>query len=392
MVDEAHALGIKVIQDQVANHSGPYHPWVADSPTPTWYNGTQAKHLANTWQTWTLQDPYATPQMQKATLQGWFIDILPDLNQDDPEVARYIIQNTLWWVGVSGIDAIRQDTLPYVHRRFWREWMAAIKKEYPALTVVGELFDGDPALVSFYQGGAPRFDGIDSGVDTVFDFPLYFRIRDAFVKGASLREVAMMLARDHLYPDAGSLVTFLGLHDVPRFMNEPGATAASLRNAFTFLLTARGTPLVYYGDEIGLPGGGDPDNRRDFPGGWPGDTRDAFQAAGRSPEEEAVFAHVRRLLHLRRDLKALRRGRSVNLHIADRAWAYARTHEGQVAVIALNTDAAPVTIDTPTAPIGLADGTRLEDRLEGLPVTVEGGQLRLTLPATSSAVLTVAVP
>ena len=153
LVDAAHAQGIKVIQDQVANHTGPYHPWVQDSPTPTWYYGTQQKHLANTWQTWTLQDPHATPQLQKATLEGWFIDILPDLNQDDPEVARYEIQNTLWWVGVSGLDGIRQDTLPYVHRRFWREWMAAIKKEYPKLTVVGELLDGDPALVSFFQGG-----------------------------------------------------------------------------------------------------------------------------------------------------------------------------------------------------------------------------------------------
>ena len=153
MVDRAHALGIKVIQDQVANHSGPYHPWVKDSPTPTWYYGTQEKHLANTWQTWTLQDPYSTPETRKSTLEGWFIDILPDLDQDDPEVARYTIQNTLWWVGVSGLDGIRQDTLPYVQRRFWKDWMAAIKKEYPDLRVVGELFDGDPALVSFFQGG-----------------------------------------------------------------------------------------------------------------------------------------------------------------------------------------------------------------------------------------------
>ena len=107
---------MKVVQDQVANHSGPYHPWVHDAPTPTWYYGTRDDHLANTWQTWTLQDPQATPQMQKATLEGWFLDILPDLNQDDPEVARYIIQNTLWWVGIAGLDGIRQDTLPYVHR------------------------------------------------------------------------------------------------------------------------------------------------------------------------------------------------------------------------------------------------------------------------------------
>jgi glycosidase len=387
MVDAAHAHGIKVVQDQVANHSGPYHPWVQDPPTPTWYYGTEAKHLANTWQTWTLQDPHATPQMQEATLEGWFIDILPDLNQDDPEVARYTIQNTLWWVGVSGIDGIRQDTLPYVHRRFWRDWTSAIRKEHPRLTVVGELFDGDPALVSFYEGGRERFDGVDSGIDTLFDFPLYFEVRDSFAKGESLREVAKMLARDHLYRRPGSLVTFLGLHDVPRFMSEPGASVAALRNAFTFLLTARGTPLVYYGDEIAMPGGGDPDNRRDFPGGWPGDARSGFDRASRTADEESVHAHVRALLRLRQETKALRRGRTVNLHVADGSWAYARALDGQVAVVAINTDAAPATLDLPAAPAGLGDGAPLADRLSsGARADVSDGRLRLVVPARTSAV------
>jgi glycosidase len=387
MVDAAHALGIKVIQDQVANHSGPYHPWVVDSPTPTWYYGTREEHLANTWQTWTLQDPHGTPQMQKATLEGWFLDILPDLDQDDPEVARYIVQNTLWWVGVSGLDGIRQDTLPYVHRRFWRVWTAAIKKEYPRLRVVGELFDADPALVSFYQGGVRRFDGIDSGIDTLFDFPTYFEIRDAFAKGEPLRELAKMLARDHLYPDPSPLVTFLGLHDVPRFMSEPGATVASLKSAFTFLATARGTPLVYYGDEIALRGGPDPDNRRDFPGGFPGDAQDAFSASGRTPEQEEVHAHVRALLRLRQGTLALRRGSSVNLHVADSAWAYARVLDGQAAVVGINTADTAVTLDLEAAPAGLADGARLRDRVGGLgEAVVRGGRLRLTLPPASSGV------
>jgi glycosidase len=389
LVDAAHAHGIKIVQDQVANHSGPYHPWVGDPPTPAWYHGTQDGHLANTWQTWTLQDPVATPQMQKATLEGWFLDILPDLNQDDPEVARYIIQNTLWWVAVSGLDGIRQDTLPYVHRRFWREWMAAIKAEFPDLRVVGELFDGDPALVSFFQTGVPRFDGIDSGIDTVFDFPLYFKIRDAFAGDGTLLEVAKLVARDHLYPDASVLVTFLGLHDVPRFMNEPGASTSSLRTAYTLLTTVRGTPLVYYGDEIAMPGGGDPDNRRDFPGGWPDDPRNAFEAAGRNAQEEEVFSHLRRLLHLRRDLAPLRRGGMLNLFAAEEAWVYARVLAGEVAVVALNADAAPVTVDAPVAPIGLTDGVVLEDRLgSDVDLVVEGGRLRVTLPAMFSAVFT----
>ncbi|MEP7345858.1 MAG: alpha-amylase family glycosyl hydrolase, partial [Gemmatimonadaceae bacterium] len=135
LVDDAHALGIKIILDMVANHTGPYHPWVTDAPTPTWFHGTQANHPANTWQTWTLADPYAAPATRRSTLDGWFIDILPDLNQDDPEVARYIIQNTLWWVGMTGLDGIRQDTWPYVPRAFWRDWMTAIRHEYPKVRV-----------------------------------------------------------------------------------------------------------------------------------------------------------------------------------------------------------------------------------------------------------------
>jgi neopullulanase len=388
LVEEAHGRGLKVIQDQVANHSGPYHPWVKDSPTPTWYNGTEADHLANTWQTWTLMDPHAVPAAQKATLEGWFIDILPDFNQDDEEVARYHVQNTLWWVGVTGLDGIRQDTLPYVPRRFWREWMAAIKREYPRLKVVGELFDRDPAMIAFFEGGAARFDGVDSGIDTLFDFPLYFEIREAFGQGKPLRNVANMLARDHLYRDPSSFVTFLGLHDVARFMNEPGATLSGLELAFTFLLTARGTPLVYYGDEIAMPGGGDPDNRRDFPGGFPGDSRNAFVASGRTADEQAVFEHVRKLTGLRAAIPALRRGRTLDLVVNEQSWAYARVHEGSLVLVVLNNGGTPATLDVPVAAAGLTDAAAVVDRLGALgKATVQGGRLSLTLPARTGAIL-----
>jgi glycosidase len=387
LVDAAHALGLKVIQDQVANHSGPYHPWVADPPTPTWFNGTAGSHRANTWQTWTLADPHATPATRGATLAGWFIDILPDLNQDDPESAAYIVQNSLWWVGVAGFDGIRQDTLPYVPRRFWSQWMAALKKEYPALRVVGELFDGDPALVSFFQGGQARFDGVDTGIDTLFDFPLFFPLRRAFAEGRPIREVAMALGRDHLYLRPHELVTFLGLHDVARFMNEPGATREGLQLAFTFLMTTRGTPLVYYGDEIGLPGGNDPDNRRDFPGGWPGDARDAFTPAGRTADEEALFQHVRRLARLRGLLEPLRRGGLVHLLAEEQTYAFARTGAGGPVVVVFNNGTAPAALAFEAAPAGLAPGALLQDRLGRLPaVEVREGRFQVSLPPRSAGI------
>jgi len=343
LVDDAHRLGVKIILDMVANHTGPYHPWVNDSPTPTWFHGTAAKHLANTWQVWTLADPYSTPAMREATLDGWFIDILPDLNQSDPEVARYINQNTLWWAGVSGIDGIRQDTWPYVPRAFWRDWMTAIKREYPAMTVVGEVFDGDPSLVSFFQGGRRGWDGIDTRVDALFDFPLLFPLRRAFAEGKSLREVAQMLSRDHLYPNASALMPFLGNHDVGRFMNEPGATIDGLKLAYTFLLTVRGTPLLYYGDEIAMPGGGDPDNRRDFPGGWRSDPRNAFEASGRTESQQAVWAHVQRLLKLRAERSDLRTARMEHLQAGEQSFVYRRGRT----VVALNNDTTAVTIRLP---------------------------------------------
>jgi len=387
LVDAAHRRGLKVIQDQVANHTGPYHPWVADPPTPTWFHGSAERHLDETWQTWTVADPHAPPELRASTLDGWFVNILPDLNQDDPEVARYLIQNALWWVGATGLDGIRQDTLPYVPRTFWRDWSAALHREYPRLRIVGEMWDGDPGLVSFFQGGAPRFDGVDSGIDTLFDFPLFYPVRRAFAEGKALKEVATMLAHDQLYRDATRLVTFAGNHDTPRFMNESGATPDGLRLAFTFLLTARGLPMIYAGDEIGMPGGGDPDNRRDFPGGWTGDARNAFDPAGRTPEEQAVFARVRTLAHLRAELPALRRGRHVSLAVGDQTYAYARAAEGSVAVVAINNGTAPAELEVPAGPAGLTDGRTLVDRLgAAVPVTVEGDRLRITLPARSASI------
>lgn len=387
MVDRAHSMGIKVIQDQVANHTGPYHPWVKDSPTPTWYNGTEANHINETWQTWTLQDPRATHQIQRETLEGWFLNILPDLNQNDEETARYIIQNTLWWIGATGIDAIRQDTLPYVHRRFWRDWTAAIKREYPRVNVVGELYDGDPALVSFFQSGQARFDGVDSGIDSVFDFPVFFTVRRAFAEGKSVREVAMMVARDHLYPNPDALVVFLGNHDMLRFMNEKGATTEGLKLAQTFIMTMRGTPQIYYGDEIAIPGGGDPDNRRDFPGGFPGDSRNAFTREGRTPAEQSVFEHLRKLIRVRKELEPLRRGALLNLFASEQQYAYGRVTDRESVIVVINNDTKDATVEFEVANAGMADGAMLSDRL-GLAgdVRVESGRIRVKLPARSSAI------
>jgi glycosidase len=389
LVDRAHALGMKVIQDQVANHTGPYHPWAQDQPTPTWFNGTVRSHISNNWQKWTTMNPHAAYQTQRSNLEGWFIDILPDFNQSDEEVRRYLIQNTLWWLGMVGFDAIRMDTLPHVPRDFWRDWTAALNREYPRVNVLGELYDGNPALLAYFQKGRAGHDGIDTGIHTLYDFALFYAIRDSFAKGGSVRRLAEVLAHDWLYPNPRVLVPFLGVHDMPRFMNEQGATIEGLRLAHTFVMTMRGTPLLYYGDELAMEGGADPDNRRDFPGGFPNDRRNAFTREGRTPAENSVLDNLRRLARLRAELPALRHGSTLHLHDAEQQSVFARVHGAQTVLVAFNNDTKPATFTFNVSDSTLADGARLADRLETIrgETRVERGAMTVTLPARSAAVL-----
>jgi hypothetical protein len=247
--------------------------------------------------------------------------------------------------------------------------------------------DGDPAMTSFFQGGKPRFDGVDSGVDSVFDFPLLYPLRRAFAEGKPLRETAAMLSHDYLYQDPSLLVTFVGNHDMPRFMNEPGAGLEGLKLALTFIMTTRGVPMIYSGDELAMPGGADPDNRRDFPGGWPGDPHNAFEASGRSPDQEAVFARVVKLAHLRHELEPLRRGKLVDLFVSDQVYAYARLTDLQSVVVIINNAVDRATVEFDAVPARLLNGTTLTDRLGGgPPLQVYNGRLSATLPGRTASI------
>ncbi len=391
LIDKAHALGLKVIQDQVANHTGPYHDWANDPPTATWWNGTVENHISNNWQKWTAMNPRATRQTQKRNIDGWFIDILPDFNQDDPEVEKYLIQNSIWWLEMNGFDAIRMDTLPHVPRTFWQKWGGAIKREYPNVNILGELYDSDAALISYFQTGRRGHDGIDTNIDTLYDFALFYPIRNAFAQGKNIREISQMFAKDWLYPNPNVLTTFLGVHDMPRFMNEEGATVAGLKLAQTLIMTSRGTPLLYYGDELAMRGGGDPDNRRDFPGGFPGDTRNAFINAGRTPEENDVWNHLAKLGALRKDLVALRNGASFDLLDEAQQMAYARVSNNQTVIVVFNNDTKPVNVQFDVSMLkSLGSNNVLIDRLRKIPdVKIENGNVNFSMPARTAGIFTV---
>jgi len=320
-------------------------------------------------------------------MEGWFLDFLPDLNQKDPEVSRYLIQNTLWWIGTTGLDGIRMDTWQYVPNSFWRDWNAALKREFPSFKVVGEVKDGDAVHASFFQGGRVRFDGVDSGLDSLLDFPLFYPVRHAFAEGHHLDQIPKTLAKDYLYNNPEILVTLLGGHDDGRFMSEKGATLAGLKLANAFLLTTRGVPQLYYGDEIAMTGPDEPTTRGDFPGGFPGDKRNAFSSTGRTQEEEELFQYVRTLTRLHSELEPMQRGALINLYVAEQQYAYARKTKTAAVVVVINNDSKTVAVEFDASPAFPADNVSLVDRLGAIKdAKVSGGRMKVKLPERSASI------
>ena len=259
LVEAAHKQHMKVLFDIVPNHVGPLNPWVKDPPMADWFHGTAESHLSTFSQLKSdfygqpgkrdnsdlleaLVDPHTPPQMRKNMTDGWFWGILPDMNTENPVVADYLIQNAIWWAEASGLDGYRIDTFAYVPREFWAQWHEALRRIYPRLSTVGEVFHPDPTVTSFFAGGRKGWDGIDTQLTTLFDFPLYYAMRDVLLSGAPAGRMANILRQDSLYPHPEYLVPFFGNHDTPRFAGAASATPEKLKLAFGLALTVRGIP------------------------------------------------------------------------------------------------------------------------------------------------------
>jgi neopullulanase len=359
LVEKAHRLGLKVIQDQVANHVGIQHVWSTDAPLDNWFHGTPAKHPHNPFRGDLLLSPNAAPSERRPTLDGWFNDLLPDMNQEEPEVARYEIQNALWWIGTTGLDGIRQDTIQYMPRFFIRDLSNALHRQYPKMWMVGEVFDRDPAHTAFFMGGRTGWDGIDTELDSVFDFALWQASLDVFGGKKPARHLRDTLKYDAGYPDAARLTTMLNNHDVKRTVSAEGMSLEGAMLHTAFLLSVRGIPQLYYGDEIAMEGGEDPDNRRDFPGGFPGDTRNAFGKAGRSLNELRMYEWTRGWIALRREHPAIRHGHTIDLVYDEDVYAFARRSNDETILIIINRAATVKKITIPVALLDAADTSQL---------------------------------
>ena len=394
-----HARGMKLVLDTVPNHVGPGSPWVTDEPAPDWFHGTAAHHLKAETDFQALINPHAPERDKVGTLDGWFADTLPDMNTESPAVAQYLRQNAVWWIEETGADGLRIDTFPYVNREFWHAFNGELKELFPHLTEVGEVFNGDPVITSSFAGGVTRA-GVDTELYTPFDFPTYFALHDVFVKGAPMSELAKVLGEDALYPHPERLVPFLGNHDTERFATVAGSEG-SLKLALAYVLTTRGMAQIYSGDEIAMQGGGDPENRHDFPGGFPGSADNAFLASGRTPVQQETFDWVAKLAALRRKHDALGCGAEqvlasnddwmVTLRDAGKAAEGTCGASGERVVVAIHRGgkaeiAAPATLDVQLGMTWM-EGCRLggaEIQSGGATAEVQGKTLHLQ--ATGDAV------
>ncbi len=396
---ELHARGIKLVFDEVPNHIGVYHPWVADPPAPEWLHGTRAQHPHFKSDFYALVDPHAPRAAWQDVTRGWFTDQMPDLNQENPLVAEYLIDNAIWWVETAELDGVRIDTFPYVGRGFWHDFHAALHGVYPRLTTVGEVLNPDAEVTSYFAGGRAH-EGIDTGLDTPFDFPTYFALKDAIAQDKPMTELAKVMRQDALYPHPERLTPLIGNHDTERFLTAAGGSAAKLKMGLGLLLTLRGMPQLYSGDEIAMAGGNDPDNRHDFPGGFAGDARNAFTAAGRTAEQQDVFAWTAGLTALRTTHAALRAGLQQDLEATETTFAFVRaekdagcdadTAQDRLLVIA-NKAAQSATVKLGTEATALAGCTefRALKPTAGGAAAVHGGTLEVEIPAQSVAVYAV---
>lgn len=402
LVAAAHRERMKVLFDVVPNHVGPKHPWAANPPLPDWFHGAPRHHMnasaaisgsfygqpdnAGHDVFEAIVDPHAPPRLSRSLTEGWFADTLPDLNTENPQVAKYLVQNTVWWTESSGVDGFRVDTVPYLSREFWSRWHAGLRRIYPRLTTIGEVFHPETSVTSFFAGGQKRYDGIDTGLSTVFDYPMYFTLREVLLHGAPAGRIANVLRSDWLYSRPDEVVTFFGNHDVPRLASAEGNSPAKLRLAFGLTLTMRGIPQLYYGDEIGMAGGGDPDNRRDFPGGWPGDAKNAFTEAGRTREQQDVFAYVQKLLRLRREHPALSAGRLWHLASDDLAYVFVRESEEEHLLVVFNNSPQPRELRVPLNDTPVQGAARITPLFGEAKAELAGKEVHASAPAQSLSI------
>lgn len=381
LIADAHAKGLKVVMDMIFNHTGSNHPWMKDAPAADWYNHPDGKTLTN-FRLTTVHDPYVSDYDLDHTVNGWFVPDMPDLNQRNPEVMKYLIQNSIWWIESSKIDGIRMDTYPYADMEAMATWPRDVLREYPDFNIVGECWYSNEAGSAFWQKGN-RLNSRETNLPTVMDFWMVINGRKAFNDQTNpwtgLNAVYDHLSNDFLFADPQHVLTFLDNHDTDRFLAETPEKADELgpwKQAVAFLLTSRGIPQIYYGTELLMSGskeGSDGYVRRDVPGGFAGDEMNAFTREGRSEVQNDAYDFMSNLLRWRRDKArdVMAKGSLKHFMPQNGIYAYQRKLGDKEVIVLLNGNDTPNTVTMERTLEVLPYGTTLHDVVSGKDITIE---------------------
>lgn len=345
LVEKAHEKNLKVVMDMIFNHCGSENYLFKDKPSKDWFN-YRSNYVQTSFKTASVMDIHASAFEKKIATDGWFTSVMPDFNQRNRHVARYLIQSSIWWIEYAGINGIRQDTHPYADFDFMSQWCKEVLDEYPYFNIVGETWLNSNVLVSYWQKDSKLAAPLNSNLPTVMDFPLQALINQAFDEetgewGGGLYKLYDYQTQDLVYANPMNLLTFLDNHDTSRFAqtDEMAKNLKRYKQAMVFLLTTRGIPQIYYGTEIlmtGDKGKGDGDLRKDFPGGWQGDTRNCFAKNGRTALENEAFEFTRRLLNWRKGNQVIGKGNLKHYSIQNGVYVYQREFNGKSVVVIMN--------------------------------------------------------
>lgn len=337
LVNEAHKRGLKIIMDHVSNHIGINHWWIKDLPFTSWINGTVENHLPANHNKMTFPDPYSPGESVDLTWDGWFTNYMVDLNQADPFLKKYLIQNTIWWIEYLGIDGIREDTYPYCNQYAMADWNKAILDEYPNFNIVGEIWTGEPAYLAAYQQKNKFGVHLDSHLPCVTDFALSDAFRDFLSGKKGLDGIFKVLSQDFLYYEPDNLLTFFDNHDISRGLYVANKDVEKFKVALTILLTTRGIPTIFYGTEIGIVGEEHHGTiRSPFPGGFTGDNTNAFSPCGRNDFQNDIFDFVKALIEVRKDHKSLSEGKLTHFYPFNNIYVYFRETENEKTMVVVN--------------------------------------------------------
>ena len=388
LVAEAHAKGLKVVMDMIFNHCGYDHPWVKDMPSKDWFNTPEwmkkgdSYYLQTSYKLTPVLDPYASKVDKRETVDGWFVRSMPDLNQKNPHVMTYLIQNSEWWIETVGIDGIRMDTYPYADRKAMSQWMKILNEEYPNFNTVGETWVTEPAYTAAWQKDS-KLSKVNSYLKTVMDFSFYDKINlakheetDAWWKG--LNRIYNSLCYDYLYENPSSVMAFIENHDTDRFL-ENGKDTLALKQALALLLTINRIPQLYYGTEVLMNGTKevtDGNVRCDFPGGFAGDKHNAFTAEGRTKAENSMFNWLSKLLKWRRNNMVITKGKQIQFIPYKGVYVIARQWKDQTILTILNGTSQAVTLPLDRYAEVIGNHQEAKDVISGRKVKL-GSELQL---------------